>query len=86
VLQVTGALADAWSVVQWQDFAGGWHDVEGWRGSLGQAGTRRWWVAPSDFGTGPFRWVVTQGPGGAILWSSEPFSLPSVENGVVVTF
>jgi hypothetical protein len=77
VLQVAGAPADAWSVVQWQDFDGGWHDVEGWRGSLDRWGMRRWWVAPKDFGTGPFRWVVTQGPGGAMLWSSEPFSLPA---------
>ncbi|MDX1521426.1 MAG: hypothetical protein R3264_07350, partial [Anaerolineae bacterium] len=23
----------AWAVVQWQDSAGNWHDVEGWRGS-----------------------------------------------------
>jgi len=77
VLEVVDAPADAWSVVQWQDFAGGWHDVEGWRGSLDQSGMRRWWVAPKDFDTGPFRWVVTQGQGGAIVWVSESFSLPA---------
>lgn len=50
--------AGAWTVVQWQDSAGNWHDVEGWRGTLDDRGVRRWWVDAKDFGTGPFRWVI----------------------------
>lgn len=72
------APAGAWTVVQWQDSAGGWHDVEGWRGSL--ANSHRWWVHPKDFGTGPFRWVVMVGPGGTVLKVSEPFHLPNGAN------
>jgi hypothetical protein len=77
-LVAPGAPAGAWAVVQWQDSAGGWHDVEGWRGAL--SGSGRWWVHPKDFGAGPFRWIVTRGPGGAELGSSEPFNLPGQPN------
>jgi len=79
-LHVPGASAGAWAVVQWQDSAGGWHDVEGWRGMLDSSGVRRWWVAPKDFDTGPFRWVVTRQPGGAQLAVSSPFTLPAGSN------
>ena len=58
------------SVVQWQDSAGDWRDVEGWRGNLNDAGQIRWWVAAKDFGSGPFRWTVGEA-------ASEPFNLPS---------
>jgi hypothetical protein len=68
---VAPAHPGAWSVVQWQDINGNWQDVDGWRGSLNEAGSRRWWVAAKDLGTGPFRWVV----GEAV---SEPFNLPVV--------
>ena len=34
-----------WSAVQWQDVNGDWHNVDGWRGTLDEWGTRRWWVA-----------------------------------------
>ncbi|NJN98858.1 MAG: hypothetical protein HC875_34575 [Anaerolineales bacterium] len=77
-LVAPGAPFGAWAVVQWQDSAGGWHDVEGWRGTLSDSS--RWWVHPKDFGTGPFRWVVSGGPGGAELESSEPFNLPGQPN------
>jgi hypothetical protein len=76
-LHVPSAPAGAWTVVQWQDSAGGWHDVEGWRGTLDASGYRRWWVDAKDFGTGPFRWVVSQGPDGPVLGISQPFNLPS---------
>jgi hypothetical protein len=64
--------AGAWSVVQWQDVNGNWHDVEGWRGTLDSSGYIRWWVAARDFGTGPFRWVITSGTGDSIadVWST----------------
>ena len=79
-LQTQIASAGAWSVVQWQDSAGGWHDVEGWRGPLADSNNRRWWVAAKDFGAGPFRWAVTQGQGGSLLGVSAPFNLPSGVN------
>ncbi len=66
----------AWSVVQWQDINGNWQDVDGWRGWLDETGSRRWWVAAKDFGTGPFRWVV--GQSAAPTATSEPFHLPAV--------
>lgn len=82
-LQATGARPDAWTVVQWQDSDESWHDVEGWQGMLEKNGGRRWWVAARDFGSGPFRWVITQGSGGSVLGVSQHFSLPSNANQVV---
>ena len=79
-LQTQIASTGAWSVVQWQDNAGGWHDVEGWRGPLADSNNRRCWVAAKDFGTGPFRWAVTQGQGGQLLGASAPFKLPNGAN------
>ena len=79
-LTVSGAPAGAWAVVQWQDSTGGWHDVEGWRGMLDESDTKRWWVAPRDFGTGPFQWVIAQGIEGTQLAVSEPFTLPASAN------
>jgi hypothetical protein len=70
--------AGAWGVVQWQDSAGGWHNVEGWQGLM--VNSSRWWVHPKDFGTGPFRWAVLNAPGGAVLKVSEPFQLPTGAN------
>ncbi|MCL4296094.1 MAG: hypothetical protein KJ077_10220 [Anaerolineae bacterium] len=76
------ALPDSgWAVVQWQDSAGNWHDVEGWQGPL--PGNTRWWVAAKDFGSGLFRWVVTQGPGGSVMSKSAPFNLPGGANETV---
>ncbi len=64
--------AGAWSVVQWQDVNGNWHDVEGWRGTLDSSGYICWWVAAKDFGTGPFRWVITGGDSVSVAdeWST----------------
>ncbi len=64
------------SVVQWQDINGNWQDVDGWRGALDSGGHIRWWVAPKDFGSGPFRWVVGEA-------ASEPFHLPGGGGQVV---
>lgn len=83
-LQVQGALAGAWSVVQWQDSMGGWQNVEGWQGTLDEQGSRRWWVAEKDFSKGLFRWVVTQGPGSSVIETSDPFSLPAGINETVL--
>ncbi len=71
-----------WTVVQWQDSAGGWHNVEGWQGSLQANGYRRWWVAAKDFDTGPFRWLVTAAPNREIRGKSESFKLPDRPNQI----
>jgi len=65
-----------WATVQWQDSAGRWHDVEGWRGSLDPTGTQHWWVDQKDFGKSLFRWQVMQGSGGSVIGVSQPFTLP----------
>jgi hypothetical protein len=75
-LQVPNTPVGAWAIVQWEDNYSGWHNVEGWQGSLENGGRQRWWVAPKDFGTGPFRWQVKQGPDGLVLGTSVPFNLP----------
>jgi hypothetical protein len=68
-------LHQFWTIIQWQDRLGGWHDVDGWQGR--PDGHRVvWWVAPSDLGQGPFRWLVYAGRGGALLTVSETFDLP----------
>jgi len=74
---------DVWSVVQWQDVNGDWHDVDGWRGSATN-GTVEWWMAQKDFGTGPFRWTVYQSDGGEIVAASESFYLPASANETLV--
>lgn len=81
-LQVQPGQPGLWTAVEWQDSAGGWQVVEGWRGTLDADGRRAWWVAPADFKTGPFRWAVYQGPDGPLLATSQPFHLPA-ENGQV---
>lgn len=84
---------DLWTVVQWQDAQGAWHDVEGWQGTLddvvsGEAGAimgcKGWWVAQADLGKGPFRWVVAQGKDRPALATSALFNLPGAD-GVGVT-
>jgi hypothetical protein len=69
-----------WSVVQWQDENGDWHNVDGWQGNIDNDGTKRWWVAQKDFGSGPFRWVVLAAPNGQMLANSASFRLPSEVN------
>jgi hypothetical protein len=77
-LHVRPAQAGLWTIVQWQDSAGDWHDIEGWSGTLDEGSKRVWWVAPAAFGTGPFRWTVYQSQGGQLLATSESFYLPDV--------
>ena len=81
-LQVQNATAGVWSVIQWQDSAGNWHNVDGWQGTLDANGFRYWWVAQKDFGTGPFRWLVTQSQDGPMLGKSAPFNLPLKANEI----
>jgi hypothetical protein len=82
-LQAAGAHAGAWSGVQWQTSAGAWENVDGWQGMLDETGRCRWWVAAKDFGSGPFRWVITRGKGGPVLGTSESFHLPASANETV---
>lgn len=82
-LQAPTAPSTAWTVVQWQDLQGDWHDVGGWQGTLND-GVRRWWVAPADFRKGPFRWVIYRSPDGERLSVSERFYLPISSYEVVV--
>ncbi len=77
-LQVEAAQSGLQAGVQWQDSAGGWHAVESWQGPVSAGGTQQWWVAPKDFNTGPFRWVVGQGAA-----TSSPFNLPQQGNSVL---
>jgi hypothetical protein len=75
---------ELWTVVQWQDRRGKWHEVEGWRGTLDEIerqgdeyeGSKVWWVSKSDFEKGPFRWLVYRTKGGSLVAESDPFSLP----------
>jgi hypothetical protein len=85
-LYVPDGLTTMWTVVQWQDAFGGWHDVDGWRGHLddGQGQMKIWWVAPKDFNTGPFRWqVYSSDENGRSLGNSETFNLPGGVNDIV---
>ena len=46
------------AVVQWLGRDGNWYSVEGWQSLNVQPGELlAWWVAPKDFGGGPFRWA-----------------------------
>jgi hypothetical protein len=69
-----------WTVVQWQDHRGVWHDVKGWQGTLDQVvdgeGKKTWWLSKDLLNKGPFRWVVQRTQGGAWLATSERFYLP----------
>lgn len=85
VLNAPTAPATAWTVVQWQDGLGGWHTVEGWQGSFDEGLSKVWWVAPRDFDTGPFRWVVYDKRDGKVWGTSQSFDLPaSVGQQVVI--
>jgi hypothetical protein len=79
VLHVPSAPAEVWTIVQWQDTAGGWHDVESWSGALDDGSHKTWWLAPGLFGKGPFRWLVYHGERGKLLTTSDSFYLPEAE-------
>ena len=73
-------------LVQWQDDRGGWHDIEGWQGSLDEVvtgedgavvGHKMWWVTHDDLGKGPFRWQICRDKQGAPIGTSETLDLPS---------
>jgi hypothetical protein len=90
----TVRLREVFTVVQWQDGNGDWHDVEGWRGQpdniVGRTAIKTWWVSEADLGTGPFRWrvfwdvYVDVSPSTARVMDSSPFYLPDAGRTVVV--
>ena len=81
-------ITQLWLAVQWEDAAGGWHDVDGWQGGFDYVsqgrGIKTWWVDPKDFASGPFRWVLSQGDHGSILGTSAPFKLPGAQGEVLI--
>jgi len=83
VLQVQSTAADwhsLWTTVEWQDVDGAWRLVEGWQGAFdtikGEVGYKTWSIPPSLFGQRPFRWVIYDQSGGAVLATSESFEMP----------
>lgn len=75
---------DLWTIVQWQDALGEWHNVEGWQGGLNLNLKVIWWVAPENFGEGPFRWVVyKQRNYDEVVAVSESFELPTHDKETV---
>jgi len=72
---------DLWTVVQWQDYQGSWHTVEGWQGELDEVvdgeGWKMWWLDKDLFYLGPFRWLVLYGYGGEPVTQGQPFYMPT---------
>ena len=87
ILQVEATLPvldGLWTVVQWQDANGDWHDVEGWQGNFNEKLEVIWWVAPEDLGKGPFHWLITERQGSTIaVTNSKPFFLPAKNRSIV---
>lgn len=73
---------DLWTIVQWQDAFGNWHDVTGWQGGLDSisqqdgeyVGSKMWWAGREQAVPGVFRWLVLQDKDGARLGASESFT------------
>lgn len=86
MLHVPNALPQMWTVVEWQDGLGNWHEVTGWRGHLDLdiGNLRVWWVHPRDLATGPFRWQLYANEGGPLVATSETFFLPEQPYQVVL--
>ena len=82
---------EIWTLIQWQDRSGAWHEVAGWQGKLDEVtiadgavtGEKTWWVGARDLGTEPFRWMVFQRQDGPLLATSEPFELPTLAGQTV---
>lgn len=82
-LHVAGVSESAlWTLVQWQDAQGAWHDVEGWQGELDADHSKTWWVGAEYLGAGPFRWLVLSGAQPIAI--SDTFSLPARAGAKVV--
>jgi hypothetical protein len=83
---------ELWTIVQWQDEFGHWHNVEGWQGSLDKVteknemivGRKTWWLASDLFGKGPFRWMVYRVQKGKLVGESESFYLGECPGKTVI--
>ena len=86
MLYAPNASPQMWTVVEWQDGLGNWHEVTGWRGHLDLdiGNLRVWWVHPRDLATGPFRWQLYANEGGPLVATSETFFLPEQPYQVVL--
>jgi hypothetical protein len=84
-LHTSASMPGAWTIIEWQNELGDWYEVAGWRGHLddGNADMKAWWVYPTNYGEGPFRWLVYTGQNGDLLAVSEPFDLPNHNHQVV---
>lgn len=89
---IPNAPVDAWVGIQWFDSStNSWRNVEGWQGNIDLAANtnqpfKQWTVFKSNFGQGPFRWVVQTTEGGSIWGISPNFTLPSIGGLNVLTF
>ena len=82
-LHISSAQPEAWTIVQWLDDNGVWHDVDGWRG-MSKAGAIKWWVDLGDFNKGPFRWITFESKNGKHLSDSSSFYLPDATGQTIV--
>ena len=83
----SASAATNWqTLVQWQDGLGGWHDVEGWRGTADELhsdwGRKAWWLGEAHFGTGPFRWVIYGDDANKPIAVSDSFYMPRANGHV----
>lgn len=67
--------------VQWLDPMGVWHDVPTWQGTLNQqtglnAAYLQWTLSSELQGRGPFRWVIYNPLGDALVGVTPSFTLP----------
>ncbi|MCA9924742.1 MAG: hypothetical protein KC419_00340 [Anaerolineales bacterium] len=86
-LQIEGAALGSegvWTVVQWVDTFGVWHNVDGWQGTVELDGTQTWWFAEEYLGAGPFRWQVFSTEGGDLLETSDEFNLPDMSGYMLI--
>lgn len=79
-IELHGVPIGAYTVVQWYDSYGVWHDVEGWR-TKATSDSVKWSVEEKDFTHGPFRWLVYYNDG-TIIGESSAFMLPHREHDV----
>jgi len=81
----TGLPSNSWITVEWLDGSGMWQPVIGWQGQadlIDGSGNlvKQFGVYQQNYGQGPFRWAVYNGPnGGSLLEVSPNFNLPSAD-------
>jgi len=81
----SGLPSNSWITVEWLDSNGMWQPVVGWQGQadlIDGSGNlvKQFGVYQQNYGQGPFRWAVYNGPsGGSLLEVSPNFNLPSAD-------